>query len=170
MAKRPRITVNERSAQAAAVLASDPRYQRGIDHPFGLPSEAIRLKEPGWYCRWVNSAILSDKVWRNKNIGYDNVRLADLADPEQIGMLSTDPSGNIVRGERGHDVLMKLPDAVYQARQAAKVEKNLSDMRDASGKQRKMLGEAAKDLGGNLVGNVQTSYERIETTEEAGDE
>ncbi len=167
---RPRITVNERSAKAATILASDPRYQRGIDSPFGLPSERIRLKEPGWYCRWVNSDIINDKVWRNKNIGYDNVRPEDLADQEQLGQLQTDVAGNIVRGERGREVLMKIPEAVNQARQAAKSEKNLRDMQDHSGKQRKMLAEAASDLGGNLVGNVTTQYERIESTEEADDQ
>ena len=176
MARRPRISITERNSQTAAILDSDPRYRKGIANPFGLPSEAIRLTEPGWYCRWVNNSILTDKVWRSKNVGYDNVKPADLADQEQLGMLQTDAAGCIVRGERGQEVLLKIPMAVRQAREDAKTARNLRDMRDTT-KQREDLREAVgKQYGDQAadylqpVGQVKTQYERIETTQEPGDE
>jgi len=174
--KKPRVSITERGQQTAALLDSDPRYRRGIESPFGLASEQIRLKEPGWYVRWVNAAIINDKVWRAKNVGYDNVRPDDLADQEQLGMVKVNEAGHIVRGERGAEVLMKIPAPVYHERQLAKTRKNLADMRDYDKEKQRMVTAAAAKFGSEAadylnqqvgpIGNVRDTYERIEVNED----
>ena len=179
MAKRPRISVTERGVQNAAILDSDPRYRKGISSPFGIASEAIQLKEPGWYCRWVNAGIIQDKVWRAKNVGYDNVRPSDLADAEQLGQFQTDAAGCIVRGERGREVLLKIPMVVHAERQRAKTEKNLRDMKDYDRQKANMLEAAAAQYGAQAAdyladesgpfGKITDKYERIEVAEESAE-
>lgn len=172
MSKRPRISVTERAAQTAAVLDSDPRYKRGVEAPFGLPSEGIALKDKSRTCRWMNDELMGGgNVWRKKQVGYDPVRVEDLEFPDQIGAYNVNAAGEVVRGARGQEVLMMLPKEVYSARQTAKARKNMADMRDFDKQKAEMLNATAAQFGGEAadyvndhvgpVGRVQTSYERI---------
>lgn len=179
MAKRPRISITERNQQTAALLDSDPRYRRGVDNPFGLPSVGIALKDPSYTVRWFNGRIMTDKVWRAKEIGWDPVRPEDLAHPDQIGAFNVSADGHIVRGERGEEALLKIPKVVYDARQAAKTERNLRDMRDFDKEKQRMVEATAAKFGGEAadyanehvgpIGSVTTKHERIAVSE-AGDE
>jgi hypothetical protein len=176
MPKRPRISVTERAQQTAAVLDSDPRYRKGIESPFGLPSEGIALKDKSRTCRWMNDELMGGgNVWRKKQIGYDPVKVEDLEFPEQIGAYNVNPAGEVTRGARGQEVLMMLPSAVYESRQMAKAKKNMADMRDFDKQKTDMVNATAARFGGEAgdyvnqhvgpVGRVQTSYERIAVNE-----
>lgn len=180
MAKIPRITVTDRNVNATAIMDSDPRYRRGIDSPFGIGSTPIDLKDSGRIARWFNSNVMADHVWRAKQIGYDPITPDELANPEQAGAFHTDPAGFIVRGERGQEVLLSIPKVVHDARQMAKAEKNLKDMRDFDKEKTRMVEAAAAKYGGQAgdylndhvgpIGTVRTNVERIQRTEEPGDE
>jgi hypothetical protein len=94
--------------------------ERRLQNPFGDGSPQIRLKEPGWEVHVVNGALRPGRyhdVTRNK--GWVPV------EPDEIDGEAEDfgfdvKEGRVVRGERGQEVLMKMPAADYKAIQQAK--------------------------------------------------
>ena len=179
MSKRPRISVTERNQQTAAIL-DDPKYRKGIESPFGLPSQGIELKDPGWYCRWINDELMGGgNVWRKKNeAGYENVKPEDFRHPEQAKAFNVDASGNICMGSRGQIQLMKIPAVVAQARAMAKTERNYREMRDWTKEKQGLVEAVGAKFGseaadyvdqhgqGGPFGGVKTYGERIEVRED----
>jgi hypothetical protein len=160
--RRPQIDVLERRAAGIGV------------HGEGSPK--IDLKEPGWECRWFNSEVAADHIWRAKNRkGWDNVRPEELADPEQIGGYQTSPDGFVVRGEKGREVLLKMPSEYRAKIERQKAAQNLRDM-DPHRQKAEIANAAGKSLGDqagsfindnvSLIGNVKTTRERIAVTPE----
>lgn len=83
---------------------------------FAASSQPIPLKEPDrWTLRIVNSQISDAHLWEMLAVkGWVYATPEDLAiDPHEIGFRIQD--GRIVRGVHGHEVLMKMPKADYQA-------------------------------------------------------
>lgn len=173
MAKKPRVEVLERNLQTGLdVLASDPRYQARLEHPFNEPSMPIALKQPDRECRWFNSAIDHDHIWRAKRKGWDPVKATDVVDLDQIGGYNVSVDGCITRGERGQEVLMSMPRVIRVAVQAAKTRHNLAavgnpnktkaDVVNAAGQQ--LGSEAAEYLHEHIgpVGEVTDMIERVE--------
>lgn len=161
--KRPNIEILERRAQGIGV--------------YGTGSPSITLKEDGWECRWFNSEISPDHVWRAKNQkGWEPVRPAELADPEQIGGFQTSPDGFVVRGEKGREVLLKMPSEYRQRIERQKVKANIAamdphrqkaDLAQAAGK---AMGDEAGsfiDKNVSVIGAVKTSKEIIHRGAEA---
>lgn len=172
----PRITVTERGTQTDLdVLLADPRYKARIDNPFGQPSSPVDLKDASRECRWFNSAIQTDHIWRNKRKGWDQVRLTDVVDPEQIGGYALSPEGFITRGERGYEILMSMPKQVRMLIQAAKTRQNLANMGNPNAVKNEVVQAAGQKLGSEAaeylhdhigpVGGVTDSYERVERME-----
>lgn len=122
-------------------------FERRLQNPFGEPSSPVTFKEPNRIARWFNGAIITDKIWRAKHKGWFNVTPADLVDPDQVGGYGLDPAGNIVRGERGQEVLMWMPKDEFEQIQLAKTRVNLETMRDFDKQKRQMLNEAASRFG-----------------------
>jgi hypothetical protein len=161
--KRPSISILERRAQGVNV------------HGSGSP--IIELKDPGWSVRWFNAEIKADHIWAAKNQkGWESVRPEELKDPEQVGGFQTSPEGFVVRGERGRELLMKMP-ADYRVqieRQKAALNirnmdphRTKADVATAAGQQ---LGDQAGQFindNVSLVGSIKTSRERIAVTPEA---
>lgn len=161
--KRPQIDILERRLAGGSV--------------FGLGSPTIELKEPGWECRWFNSEVAADHIWRAKNRkGWDNVRPEELADPEQIGGYQTSPDGFVVRGEKGREVLLKMPSDYRRQIERKKAQENIRNMdphrqkvqvAEAAGKQ---FGDEAGSFinkNVNLIGNITTTRERIAVSPDA---
>ena len=154
--KKPRVSVLERRLQ----------------NPFGEPSAPITFKEPGRVARWFNGAIITDKIWRAKYKGWTPVRPDDLADLDQIGGYGVSAAGEIVRGERGQEVLMWMPAEDYEQIQLAKTRVNFELMRDFDKQKQEMLAGAAAKFGSEAadylnarvgpVGSVRDTREIIE--------
>jgi hypothetical protein len=162
-APRPNISILERRAKGVNL--------RGQGAP------AIQLKEDGWVCRWFNSEIKADHIWYAKaELGWVNVTPAELADPEQIGGFQTSPDGFVVRGEKGREVLLKMPSdfrkQIEKAKSAANIAamdpyKQKAEVANAAGK---ALGDQAGEFINNnvsLIGGIKTTKERIAVTPEA---
>lgn len=169
MSKKPRVTVTERDTQTDLdVILSDPRYRARIDNPFGQPSSPILLKDDSRECRWFNAAIMNDHIWRNKRKGWDQVRLEDVVDPEQIGGYTLSPEGYVTRGERGQEILMSMPKIVRAAIQTAKMVRNNRSMAQPNALRDELAGAVGNQFGdeaGNFVQthvNLKENYERIE--------
>jgi len=108
--------------------------ERRLQNPFGEPSLPVTLKDDSYECRWFNSQVASDHIWRAKYKGWENVRPDELADAEQLGAFQASPEGFVVRGEKGQEVLMKMP-ADWRAQiQKAKSEANARQMRPGAAK------------------------------------
>lgn len=94
--------------------------ERRLQNPFGDGSPEIRLKEPGWVVHIVNGGLRPGRyhdVTRNK--GWVPVDPSELdGEAEDFGFDVKD--GRIVRGERGQEVLMKMPASEYSQIQMAK--------------------------------------------------
>lgn len=174
MPRKPRIEVTERGVQSAALL--DPRYNKRLQHPFGVPASEVQLKDAAWSARWMNGAIGTDHIWRMKQLGWDQVRLDEVADADQLGGYTV-TNGFVSRGERGQEVLMKQPKDVRKAVAMAKTRENNARMGNPNAVKKEVVeaaasaisAEAAEFLDGNLqaghigpTGGVNDYYERIE--------
>lgn len=117
-------TVTPEPAAPKFVPAIEAVIERRLQNPFGEGSPAVRLKDPGWTVHVINTALRTGRyhdVAFNK--GWDPVRPEDLdGSPQELGFEVLD--GKVVRGERGQEVLMKMPTKAYQAIQQAKDAKN----------------------------------------------
>lgn len=143
---------------------------RRLQSPFGAPSAQVHLKEAGWSCRWFNSAVSADHVYRSKQNGWQPVRPSELVDPEQIGGFEVSPDGFVTRGEKGQEVLMKLPESWREQIATKKAERNVENMKMGRAKQdvATAAGRALGDQAGEfindnvtMVGDVKDGYERI---------
>ena len=103
MAKiKPTISVIERRLQGPSV--------------FRTSSAPIPLKEPkDWTVRWVNTKLHTNRLWDMiTNKGWVYVTAEDLTCAvDEIGAVCRD--NRIVMGERGEEVLMKMPLKDYTA-------------------------------------------------------
>lgn len=160
-------------AQTTDPLFKKPRVevlQRRLQTPFGAPAAQIRLKEAGWEPRWFNAALAADHIWRAKENGWQGVRPGELADPDQIGGFQVSPDGFVVRGDKGQELLMKLPADWRKQIQQKKTEQNTRNMRPGAMKREvaEAAGKALGDQAGQfvndnvrVVGDVRDSIERV---------
>lgn len=173
-AKAVHVEVLERAdQQSLETLLSDPRYKARLADPFGSPSAPINLKDSSRECRWFNAAIRNDHIWQKKRGGWDQVRLVDVVDPEELGGYKESAEGFIVRGERGDELLMSMPKVVVRAIALRKAE--LNKQLGKASNQRAATIEAlgrTDDQGAEFLRtaarrfDVKDSYERIAVTPE----
>jgi hypothetical protein len=94
--------------------------ERRLQNPFGEGSTPIVLKEPGWTLHVINAHLRSGRyhdVVRNK--GWVPVAPEEIdGDPEDFGFDVKE--GRVVRGERGSEILVKMPTRDYERIQMAK--------------------------------------------------
>ena len=106
---------------------------RRLKNPFGTPSRDIPLK--GEKRNWVVRTFAADPEHPNRHydavhrLGWVPLTKDDLGvSIESLGYVeSTD--GRIVRGEKGHEVLMGMPRADYNKIQASKGAANLASLK-----------------------------------------
>lgn len=157
MAKKPTITVSN-------------RIQNRLKNPFGQPSTNIRIKDrPDLVCRWCNTAIMSDKFWRDREKGWDPVTPEMLEDKTQVGAFVTSADGYVTRGQNQQEILLCMLREDRDAIQLAKTEANVRMMK--MGRQKDEVAQAAAQRFGDqagefisktrLVGNVTDQYERM---------
>lgn len=159
---RPAVSVRERRMQGVSL--------RGTGAP------PIQLREPGWECRWFNSEVKADHIWYAKNeLGWESVIPADLSDPEQVGGFQVSPEGHVVRGEKGREVLLKMPVADRKQIERQKSIANIRNM-DPHRQKAEVANAAGKSLGDEagsfidknvkVIGGITTTKERIAVTPE----
>lgn len=112
-----------KKATVPATASAPPRIsvlERRLQNPFGEGSIPVRLKEPGWTLHVINANLRPGRyhdVVRNK--GWVPVEATEIdGDPMDFGFDVKE--GRIVRGERGSEILVKMPTADYQQIQMAK--------------------------------------------------
>ena len=102
--------------------------ERRLAHPFGAPSVPITLKDgKQWAIRIVNDAVRTGRAYQITEMGWTFVTPEEIdGTPASFGFRVMDD--RLVRGERGEEVLVKMPLRDYQQIQKAKADKNLADM------------------------------------------
>lgn len=155
-------------------LARVKIFERRLKDPNGRPSSPIELRDPSLVCRWFNSSIMADKIWRAKQDGWTPVRPDDVVDLDQVGGYTKSPDGFITRGDRGQEVLMAMPKDWRDKIAMAKTRENLKNMGDPNRTKAEVVQAASDKLGDQaadflhrkvgIVGGVTDQYERVERT------
>ncbi len=158
--------------------------ERRLQNPFGEPSQTVRFKRPGLIGRWFNDAARPGQVHRGKELGWHPVTPDMVEDLDAIGAHDINVAGQIVRGERGQEVLMWMPEADYREIQMAKTRENRRLMGDPVRQKHEVVQAASRQLGdegadfldrtiaagGGPSGYIRDGYEIIERQPEAVEE
>lgn len=143
------ISVIERRLQDPDLPGSVPIRLK--DEPTYL--EDARGKRRTWYLRWINAAEPGRFALVTDTMGYVPVRIEELQNPEGVMGLADSKDGLVRRGDRGSEVLVKMPLALYTAikqrqeeartRRARNVKAVREDLANLAGQQ---LGSEAGDM------------------------
>ena len=136
--------VNNQVAKPPVKVPDAAVFDRRIfGNPFGEGSVSVRLKEPGWTVRVINTQL---KPGRYHDIVRNKLWVPVL--PEDLEGQAEDygfdlKDGRVVRGERGVEVLVKMPTATFHAIQMRKDELNRAQTHPRKLKQDVMAQTAA---------------------------
>lgn len=116
--------------------------ERRLKHPFGAPSTPITLSTPGlWAIRIVNTTMRTGRLHEVLQKGWTYVTPGELdGRPDELGFRVQDE--RLVRGEKGEEVLVKMPQDDFDAVNDAKSRLNIKNL----GKQQ-TLEQAATQAG-----------------------
>lgn len=132
----------------AKVLPKVSVLERRLLNPFGSPSIKIDLKDGGqWATRWVSETLRTGRVYQVQGLGWDFVTPDDIVgDPADFGCQVLDQ--RLVRGDASQrEVLMKMPQADFDAITRAKRDKNLSGLGSTKKIKEEAANAAAKEFG-----------------------
>lgn len=155
--KTPSISVIERRLQGPNV--------------FRTSSAPIPLKDPkAWTLRWENSKISPDHMWNViHNLGWTYAEADDLDCPvDEIGASERD--GRIVRGERGDEVLMKMPLKDYKRVEKAKTAENIKQTFGTTQIKAAIVAGVAAEHGDQAAEFVSRNVNAITVTDVRGPE
>jgi hypothetical protein len=159
---RPRKDQTDTDAPRISVI------DRRLKNPFGTPSREIPLK--GEKRNWVVRTFSADPEHPNRHydavhrLGWQPLTEEDLAvSIESLGYVKS-PDGRIVRGEKGHEVLMAMPKEHFEAVQRAKADANLRSLKGAAVKSE--VAQATAKEHGDEAG--ETTYKHFSQQEFVG--
>jgi hypothetical protein len=94
------------------VFERDQIFQRRLENPFGDGSPTVRLKEAGWALHIFDTSRPGRFHYARREKGWEPVA------PEELDGSANDYGfdvldGKVVRGERGKEILMKMPQRMY---------------------------------------------------------
>ena len=172
---RPKKVIVDRTplAEAFADFPTIDILERRLENP-ALPSSVpIRLvDEPSvdldphgrkrkWYLRWINTAMPQRFHTVSSVMGYVPVTWDELTDKNQIADRFEGTANEVRRGDRGQDLLMKIPYAYYvrikQKQQAIQAKRDSpTSIKDQLQQEAALrLGPDAGEGVGKFVGDVK---------------
>lgn len=134
--------------------------ERRLLHPFGAPSVPITLKDGDkWAIRWVSDAVRNGRVYQVQQMGWTFIEPEEIAGrPADFGCKVMD--NRLVRGEHGEEVLMKMPQDMYDKIQWAKAKHNIENL--GGQKAKTQAAEAlAKQFGSEAADTVYESNMQV---------
>lgn len=150
---RPRIIVTPRSEESTWSADDIIESRLTGQNPFGRVNDnSLPLRnKAAWHQRWFNNQVNPSQVHlAQRRLGWVPVRVEDLEDgttPESLG-LTVAPDGTIRRGDRNtEEVILKMPEASYQAIQQRKTEMNTQGMRSEKAAKAEVAAAAAGTMG-----------------------
>lgn len=144
-------------------------WERRRQNPLQRGTPAVRITTPGQTLRWINRAARSGRLQEATEYqGWQPVHKTELKNERELFGVSFTVEGYVCRGEKQQECLMKMPTAVYNSFQKAKVDiikasykKLEQNMRQAAASQ---VGEEAAEVT-KLVGGVKFGTESTTTDE-----
>jgi len=145
-------------------------YERRLLGLLDAGSEAIALNVPGdWHLRWVNSDLAGRWAHVVHTLKYVPVKTSELADPRAMAGFVATPEGYVARGDRGREVLVRMPRAWFEKIKRAEAEARTRRTQDGQ-KLRDELsqavagryGDEAAETVAGWKGTVQAGLERVE--------
>lgn len=164
-----------KAAQAAQTEPAAPEvpveiYERRLLHGDLPPTLGIELTLPGeWYLRWINTQL--DGRWQKavREAGLIPVKASELADPRALTGVATSPDGMVTRGDRGQEVLCRMPLAWFTRIQAAKADRIRARQTSASAQKESLQEALAGQYGPQAAesmrewkGTISGGTERLE--------
>lgn len=136
--------------------------ERRLENPFGSPSIEIQLRDgQKWALRVINANVRSGRFYDViHNKGWEVVTPEELpGKPEELGFREMD--GRVVRGERGEEILVKMPQGMFDKIQQAKAAQNLKGMGKKQMLESAASMAAAQGLGDEAATTIYNSNMQI---------
>lgn len=144
--------------------------ERRLENPDPVGSLPIRLKdEPShsedplghkrtWYLRWINGEI--DGRWAQivDGMGYVAVTVDELQNPQAIAGLAKSEDGLVRKGDRGKEILVKMPLELYHAIKRAQQERRERRARNARLVKQDLADSAGRTLGDEAGETIDKSF------------
>lgn len=122
-------------------------WERRMVNPGPDAGATIELKDKSFEVRWINTLVEGRFHQATRGEGWVPVRPSDLADDPELLGLQTD-ADMVRRGDKGSDILMKIPKAIFakiRLKKAELVTKALKNTKGATAE------AAANKLGANAA-------------------
>lgn len=131
---------------------------RRLKHPFGAPSVPITLRDGQlWAIRIANDRVRTGRVHQMVEMGWTFVQAKEIdGKPADFGFRERD--GRLVRGEHGEEVLMKMPQADFDAIQNSKGAINIKNLGQKQTREA-VAQETAKAYGDEAADTVLKNIE-----------
>jgi hypothetical protein len=129
----------------------DPELPGSV--PIRLNDEPTYLQDPlgrkrKWYVRWINAAEAGRYSLVTETMGYVPVRVEELQNADSVMGIAESKDGIVRRGDRGSEVLVKMPLELYTAIKSRQEEKRRKRSHNA-----KALKEDMANIAGQSVGS-----------------
>ena len=144
--------------------------ERRLESPDLPGTLAIRLKdEPThlvdpqgkkrtWYLRWINGGEAGRFSQVTDLLGYVPVRIDELQNPESVLGASESKDGIVRRGDRGQEVLVKMPLELYTAIKARQQDLRERRFHNAAAVKSDLANAAGQSLGDEAGETVQNDF------------
>lgn len=160
MGRKPNVTVTPRQYNSAL-----ERRLKG-ENLYGTGSITIPLRESGYVTKWAYADLHENRLWEMKQLGWEPLREDDVdGNLDDLG-LRVNESGYVVRGERGREVLYRMPADARQQIAVQKAERNVSGLR--GGKAKSSVAEATAAAHGPEAGDFMDKHIVGDITEGQG--
>ena len=170
----PRVEVLERDTQTEWDTLLEEIIARREREPFAMRSLPIQFKDPTLTGHWINRDKYPDAIVVAKQKGWRGVKVDMVKDLDQLGHYGQSPDGFVVRGERGNEILMCMPEEYVQRIAMAKTRVNDRNLRNPHAQRAEVIEAYGKEhsAGADLVhqqdvkhiGRVETTHEQILVT------
>lgn len=147
-------------------------YERRLLGEEGLrPELAIPLSLPGkWHVRWINTSVPGRWATVVHQRGYIPVRVEEIADPRSVIGLHRSPEGYAVRGDRGQEVLVRMPLEFFERIKRTEAERRLRKQSSSTAQKEQLQNALASKFGGEAAekltewtGGIAGGTERVES-------
>lgn len=144
--------------------------ERRIDHPDLPGSLPIRLKdEPTylqdpqgkkriWYLRWINGGEAGRFSQVTDAMGYVPVHRDELQNQDAVLGLSDSKDGIVRRGDKGQEVLVKMPLELYTRIKARQQDARTRRSRNAKLVKQDLANAAGRDLGSEAGDTIHDEF------------
>lgn len=128
----------------------DPELPGSI--PIRLKDEPTYLQDPQgkrrkWYLRWINALEAGRFALVTDTMGYVPVRSDELQNAESVMGLSESKDGIVRRGDKGGEVLVKMPHELYTAIKQKQQEARQRRARNAKLVKQDLAEQAGRQIG-----------------------